>query len=86
MHPDSLEKTAFTTPNEFTVMPFGLCNSPATFQRLMENVLAGLTQKSCVVYIDDVLVMGSTFEEHLANLREVLSFPSSGVAIEACQV
>ena len=34
----------------------------------MENVLAGLTQKSCVVYIDDVLVMGRTFEEHLAKV------------------
>ena len=86
MHPDSQEKTAFTTPTglyEFTVMPFGLCNSPATFQRLMENVLAGLTQKSCVVYIDDVLVMGSTFEEHLANLREVFSrFRAAGLQLK----
>ena len=74
MHPGSQEKTAFATHSglyEFTVMPFGLCNSPATFQRLMETVLSGLTQKSCLVYIDDVLVMGKTFEEHLANLMEV---------------
>ncbi len=37
----------------------------------MENVLSGLTQKSCMVYIDDVLVIGKTFEEHLANLGKV---------------
>ena len=75
MHPDSQEKTAFTTHTglyEFTVMPFGLCNSPATFQRLMEGVLAGLTPDTCLVYIDDVLVVGRTFEEHLENLRKVL--------------
>ena len=74
MHPASQEKTAFATPSglyEFRVMPFGLCNSPATFQRLMENVLSGLTKKSCMVYIDDVLVIGKTFAEYLANLKEV---------------
>ncbi len=72
MDPASKEKTAFATHSglyEFIVMPFGLCNSPATFQRLMESVLSALMQKSCVVFIDDVLVMGKTFE---ANLREVL--------------
>jgi len=53
-------------------MPFGLCNAPATFQRLMETVLAGLTRKKCVVYLDDILVMGSSFEEYLDNLTEVL--------------
>ena len=76
MDNDSREKTAFTTQVglfEFTVMPFGLCNAPATFQRLMENVLAGLTREKCIVYLDDILVMGKTFEEHLSNLRDVCS-------------
>ena len=73
------EKTAFTTHTglyEFRVMPFGLCNAPATFQRLMDTVLAGLTRdKDLVVsvpgwYIE--LVVGHTVSEHLDNLRSVL--------------
>jgi hypothetical protein len=52
-------------------MPFALCNAPATFERLMETVLRGLTYESCLVYLDDVIVIGSTFEEHLLNLRKV---------------
>ena len=87
MNPESQEKTAFATPSglyEFRGMPFGLCNSPATFQRLMENVLAGLTKKSCMVYIDDVLVIGRTFQEHLGNLREV--FQRLRFEVEAEQV
>ena len=70
----SQEKTAFTTHAglyEFMVMPFGLCNAPATFQRLMEQVLHGLVGKSCLVYLDDVLVLGRDLEEHLANTRTV---------------
>ena len=65
MHKNSQEKTAFTTHAgmyEFTVMPFGLCNAPATFQRLMENVLTGLAQKKCLVYLDNILVNGHTFD------------------------
>ena len=50
---------------------FGLCNGPATFQRLMDLVLAGLQMSQCLVYIDDVIVIGHTFDEHLCNLREV---------------
>ena len=76
MDASSQEKTAFATYSglyEFWVMPFGLCNSPATFQRLMESVLSGLTQKICMVYIDDVLVIGKNFTEHLDNLRKVFS-------------
>ena len=65
---DLLANTAYFS----NVMPFGLCNAPATFQRLMEMVLAGLTSKKCFVYLDDILVMGSSFEEHLDNLTEVL--------------
>ena len=53
------------------VMPFGLCNAPATFQHLMESVLNGLTRDICVVYLDDILVVGKTFKEHLANLTKV---------------
>ena len=74
MEANSREKTAFTTQEglfEFTVMPFGLCNAPAMFQRLMENVLTGLAREKCVIYLDDILVIGKTFEEHLSNLREV---------------
>ena len=52
-------------------MPFGLCNAPATFQRLMEAVLAGLARDVCVVYLDDILVMGTTFSEHIVNLAKV---------------
>jgi len=74
MDPDSQPKTAFCSHSglyEFTVMPFGLCNAPATFQRLMETVFSGLARDKCFVYLDDVLVVGQTFEEHLSNLREV---------------
>ena len=72
----SQEKTAFVTHSglyEFLVMPFGLCNAPATFQRLMEVVLKGLVRNSCLVYLDDILVVGQTFQEHLLNLNKVFS-------------
>jgi hypothetical protein len=52
-------------------MPFGHCNAPATYVRLMETVLRGLTYDSCLVYLDDVIVIGRTFEEHLLKLRKV---------------
>jgi hypothetical protein len=57
VHPDDREKTEFSTGQglwEFTVLPFGLFNAPATFERLMETVLRGLTYDSCLVYLDDV--------------------------------
>ena len=53
--------------------PFGLCNAPATFQRLMDLVLAGVQWSSCLVYLDDIIVMGRSFEEHLDNLGTVLA-------------
>ncbi|KAL5516969.1 hypothetical protein EMCRGX_G002428 [Ephydatia muelleri] len=72
----SREKTAFTTSEslyEFKVMPFGLCNPPATFQRLMNRVLCDVNWVECLVYIDDTVVIGRTFEQHLSNLDTVLS-------------
>lgn len=72
--PEDREKTAFCTHEglfEFRVMPFGLCNAPATFQRLMDAVLAGLKWSSCLVYLDDIVIPGTTFRAHLAHLRAV---------------
>ena len=68
------QKTAFCTTEglfQFRVMPFGLCNAPATFQRLMDLVLAGLQWSHCLVYLDDVVVLGRSFDEHLRNLESV---------------
>ena len=64
MDPVDREKTAFCTAEglyEFKVMPFGLTNAPATFQRLMDLLLAGLQWKHCLVYLDDIVILGSTF-------------------------
>ena len=71
---DARPKTAFTTHQglyEFVRMPFGLCNAPATFQRAMQSVLAGLEWRDCFVYIDDILIASTTFEEHLRHLEQV---------------
>ncbi|CAK1599862.1 unnamed protein product [Parnassius mnemosyne] len=73
--PKDKEKTAFSTGKglwQFKVMPFGLCNAPATFERLMELVLTGLIGDACLVYLDDIIIVGRTFEEHLQNLERVL--------------
>ena len=72
MEEESAEKTAFVThcgSYQFNVMPFGLVNAPSTFQRLMETVMSGLMPKKCLTYIDDVLVVGKEFNEHLSNLE-----------------
>ena len=68
-------KTEFTTHSglfQFTVMPFGLCNAPATFKRLMSQVMHRLHWKRCLVYIDNILVFGNDFECALHNLELVL--------------
>ena len=64
-------KTAFATHSglfQFRVMPFGLCNAPATFERLMDRVLQGLRWSRCLVYLDDIISFGATFDGALANL------------------
>ena len=53
-------------------MPFGLCNSPATFERMMELMLRELLGTTCLVYIDDVIVFVKTFEECLSGFEKVL--------------
>ncbi|KAJ9525353.1 hypothetical protein QJQ45_003238 [Haematococcus lacustris] len=73
--PEDIHKTAFRTRYghfEFTVLPFGLCNAPATFQRLMNDVLHDLLDDCVLVYLDDILIFSRTPQEHLAHLRRVL--------------
>ena len=69
------ERTAFTVGPlgfyEYNCMPFGLCNSPATYQRLMNECFEGLHLKSCLIYLDDIIVFSDTYEEHLQRLRQV---------------
>ncbi|UYV72119.1 hypothetical protein LAZ67_9001873 [Cordylochernes scorpioides] len=68
------EKTAFTTAHglyEFNVMPFGLCNAPATFERNMENMLGNLRWQICLCYLDDVIIYSPDFPTHLKRLEAV---------------
>ena len=75
MAPESQQYTAFMVGNlrfyKFTRMLFGLCNAPATFQRLMQNTLGELNLTYCVIYLDDVIVFGHSEEEQLEHLRIV---------------
>ncbi len=54
-------------------MRFGLTGAPATFSRLMDKVLDGLIGKKCLVYLDDVIIYGSTFEETLTTLKPMMA-------------
>jgi len=56
---------------KWKVLPFGLTPAPATFQRLMEQVLSGLHWKTLLIYHDDVIVISTDFGTHVSQLREV---------------
>jgi len=74
MEPESISKTAFISREglyEFKVMPFGLCNAPATFQHAMDNILGDYNWKFAMVYIDDINTFSQTFDEHLEHLQLV---------------
>ena len=81
------EKTAFSTRQghfKFNVMPFGLTNAPATFQRLMECLLAGLSPEQCMIYLDDIIVFSSSVEQHLQRLDRILSrIRAAGLKLQA---
>ena len=65
------EASAFATPNglyQYKVMPFGMKNSPVTFQRLVNNVICGLD--GCDAYIDDLIVYSDSWSDHLLRIRK----------------
>ncbi|XP_049332461.1 retrovirus-related Pol polyprotein from transposon opus [Astyanax mexicanus] len=69
-------KTAFCTPFglfHFTRMPFGLCNAPSTFQRLMERMFGDQNCQSLLLYLDDIIVFSSDLDQHLSRLELVLN-------------
>lgn len=70
------EKTAFSTASghyEFVRMPFGLINAPASFQRMMNEILSEYINKICLVYMDDIIILGNSLEEHLENIEKIFS-------------
>ncbi len=75
LRPEDVPKAAFKTPfglYEFLVLPFGLTNAPATFQRLMNEVFHDFIREGfMVVYLDDVLIYSRTEAEHLGHLERV---------------
>ena len=87
-----IPKTAFVTRKalfELVTMPFGLTNAPATFQRLMELICSGLQWTSCLIYLDDILVFGKSFQEHTERLQDVLEgIRLSGLKLkpEKCEI
>lgn len=92
VHEKDRHKTAFTTPfglYEYLRMPFGLCNAPATFQRLMQATMSDLVFQIVLVYLDDLLVFSQTFQEHLERLETILKrLKNTGlkVKVEKCHL
>ena len=86
METEDREKTAFAAKQglyHFTVMPFGLCNAPATFERLMDKILHGYLWERCMCYLDDIIIYGRTFPQALENLRAVFErIRTSGLKLQ----
>jgi hypothetical protein len=80
-----IHKTAFQTLDglmEWVTIPFGLCNAPATFQRMMNDILCEFLHKFVTVYLDDVCIYSRTLEKHLVHLRlDLQRFKEKGLKL-----
>ena len=89
--PEDSHKTAFSTPNghyEFDRMPFGLYNGPATFERLMNITMSGLTSTNLFVYLDDIVIYADSLEEHqkkFGNLVDLLRSANLKLQPDKCE-
>ena len=93
IYPEDIQKTAFVTPSgkfyEFVRLPFGLHNSPSSYQRVVDLTLSGLKYSEIASFVDDIMVFGSTFEEHNRRLKTVLTrMNNAGFTLRApkCQI
>ena len=74
MDPSDIDKTAFSTKEghwAYKRMPFGLKTGPATFQKMMSNVLSGLTGTRCFVFLDDIVIYANSLVDHDRKLKDV---------------
>ena len=91
IHEDSIEKTAFVTPDghfKYLRMPFGLANAPAVFQTSVNLALGNLKDSIALVYLDDILIPNVTYKDGLVYLRQVLKALDSvgfSLNIEKCR-
>jgi hypothetical protein len=92
IHPDDQHKTAFRTRYghfEFLVLPFGLCNAPATFTRMMNRIFGHLYDSCIIAYVDDVLIYSNTEDDHLAHLQlvfELLQTNTLFLKLSKCEI
>ena len=77
MEPSSKRYTAFTVPGrglfQWRVMPFGLHSAPATFERALDSVVTPELERNAFTYLDDIIIVSATKEQHVQHLREVFS-------------
>lgn len=81
------EKAEFVTLDglyHFKIMPFGLCNAPATFERMMDFLLRGYKWSTYLCYLDNVIVFPPTFDSHLSHLAAILEvFREAGLQLNS---
>lgn len=85
--PEDQDKTTFTCHEgtfRYIRLPFGLTNAPATFQRAIDMILSGVKWKTCLVYLDDIIVFSKDHKDHLAHLEEIFELLArAGVSLKA---